>query len=102
MSQAFSEQRRVLVVNDNQNGLPLLVDLLDREGYAVTSANEVGCGLELTLSCDPDLVISDVAMPVLNGIELCRRLKQDVRTANIPVLLISGIRKFEADVLEGL
>ncbi len=102
MSQAFSEQRRVLVVNDNQNGLPLLVDLLDREGYAVTSANNVGCGLELALSCDPDLVISDVAMPVLNGIELCRRLKQDVRTANIPVLLISGIRKFEADVLEGL
>lgn len=102
MSKAFSEQRRVLVVDDDQKVLDLLVELLDQEGYAVTSAKDGGCGLELALSCDPDLVISDVVMPVLNGIELCRRLKQDLRTASIPVLLISGIRRFEDDGLEGL
>ena len=102
MTQAFSEKRRVLVVDDDQKVLELLVELLDEEGYAVTAAKDGGRALELALSCDPDLVISDVVMPVLNGIELCRRLKLDVRTANIPVLLLSGIRRFEDDCLEGL
>ena len=102
MSQIFSEQRRVLVIDDDQKVLELLVDLLAQEGYAVTSARDGGQGLELALSCEPDLVISDVVMPVLGGIELCKQLKRDLRTASIPVLLLSGTRKLQDDHLEGL
>ena len=53
-------------------------------------------------SFSPDIVISDVVMPVMDGIELCRQLKRDARTADIPVLLISGIRKSDEDSLDGL
>ncbi|MEP6741589.1 MAG: PAS domain S-box protein, partial [bacterium] len=50
----------------------------------------------------PDVVISDVVMPVLNGIELCRHIKNDPKTSSIPVLLISGLRNRPGDTLEGL
>ena len=102
MSQIFSEQRRVLVIDDDQKVRELLVDLLAQEGYAVTPASDGGHGRELALSCEPDLVISDVVMPVLGGIELCKQLKRDLRTASIPVLLLSGTRKLQDDHLEGL
>ena len=45
---------------------------------------------DLAISFDPDVVVSDVVMPEVGGLELCRRLKDDPRTAYIPVLLISG------------
>ncbi len=97
-----SEQHRILIVDDDRKILDLLVELLQQEGYEVIEAPD-GCrGLELALSCDPDVVISDVVMPVLGGVELCRRLKQDVRTARIPVLLISGICQSPEDNITGL
>lgn len=97
-----SEKCRVLIVDDDQKVRSYLVELLQQEGYEVASANDGGDALELVNSFEPDLVISDVVMPVLNGIELCRRLKKESHTSSIPVLLISGERNDAEDNIEGL
>src|SRR5918992_4085976 len=92
MTQLTTERRRVLVVDDDSRVLDLVVELLTQEGHEVSAAKDGGQALNLAIACEPDLVVSDVSMPVLDGIELCRRLKQHPQTASIPVLLMSGSR----------
>ena len=102
MIRASSEKCRVLIVDDDENIRALLTELIENEGYEVMSAADGGSGLEAVNSFEPDVVISDVVMPVLNGIELCRQIKQEPRTLDIPVLLISGLRITAEDSIEGL
>src|SRR5689334_20835858 len=102
MTNSTSERGRVLIADDDRKILDLLVDLLELEGYEIAPAADGAEALELAHSFDPDVVVSDVVMPVLGGLELCRRLKDDPRTAYMPVLLISGIRKAETAGIEGL
>jgi PAS domain S-box-containing protein len=102
MNNSTSERGRVLIVDDDQRILDLLVELLEVEGYEVASAPDGAEAFELAHSFDPDVVVSDVVMPVVGGLELCRRLKEDRRTAYVPVLLISGIRKSDEAGMEGL
>jgi len=97
-----ADRRNVLIVDDDQKVRDLLIELLQQEGYEVVSATDGRRAIELMRSFAPDIVISDVVMPGMDGIELCRRLKQDPRTADVPVLLVSGIRKSDEDSLEGL
>ncbi len=102
MTKTSLKPRRVLIADDDEKILSLLVELLEQEGYEVLSASDGGTALELALSSDVDVVVSDVVMPVLDGIELCRRLKRHVDTARVPVLLMSGLRPSSEDGLEGL
>src|SRR5882724_1922996 len=102
MLKVSSEKCRVLIVDDDQRVRALLTELIENEGYEVVSAADGGSGLELVNSFEPDVVISDVVMPVLDGIELCRKIKQELGTADIPVLLISGLRTSAEDSIEGL
>ncbi|HEY0761601.1 MAG TPA: PAS domain S-box protein [Pyrinomonadaceae bacterium] len=102
MRASTSERGRVLIVDDDRKILDLLVDLLELEGYEVSTAVDGAPAIDLALSFHPDLVVSDVVMPVLGGLELCRRLKEDVRTAYIPVLLISGLIPADDGSIEGL
>ncbi len=91
----------VLIVNDDQVQLDLLHDLIAPEGYKTFLASSARRALEITAVARMDIVISDVVMPEMNGMELCRRLKQDPHTATIPILLVSAIRKEDAALLEG-
>ncbi|HEX3085215.1 MAG TPA: PAS domain S-box protein, partial [Pyrinomonadaceae bacterium] len=91
----------VLIVNDDQTQLDLLRDLLAPEGYEIFLAQDGPRALELTRTLRVEIVISDVVMPGMDGMELCRRLKKNPHTAAIPVLLASAIRKEEAARLEG-
>ncbi len=102
MTLKASDRGRVLIVDDDQKVRDLLVELLEQEGYAVAYAPNRSLGQDLAVSFEPNLVISDVVMPVLDGLELCRNLKHDVRTATIPVLLISGVRNTHDASMEGL
>jgi PAS domain S-box-containing protein len=102
MTNSSSDRGRVLIVDDDRRMLDLLVELLQLEGYEIAAATDGAQALELAHSFAPDVVVSDVVMPVIGGLELCRRLKEDQRTANIPVLLISGIRKAGDAGIEGL
>jgi PAS domain S-box-containing protein len=102
MRTSTSERGRVLIVDDDRKILDLLVDLLALEGYDVATACDGAQAIELALSFQPDLIVSDVVMPVLGGLELCRRLKEDARTAYIPVMLISGLIPSGDGGIEGL
>lgn len=97
-----SDRSRILVVDDDRKVLDFVVELLDQEGYKVKGVTDGAQALDLATSDEVDLIISDVVMPRLNGIELCRRLKQQPKTANIPVLLMSGNRISLDDSIEGL
>ena len=102
MIKTSPEKCRVLVVDDDEKVRSLLAELIEIEGYEVAVAVDGGSGLELVAAFDPDVVISDVVMPVLDGIELCRQIKQNPKTADVPVMLLSGHRNAAADSLEGL
>src|SRR6476469_5748483 len=91
----------VLIVNDDPTALDLLKDLLEPEGYKVFTAPSGFRALELTSTLRTDIIICDVVMPEMDGMELCRKLKRDPRTCTTPVLLVSAIRKEQAGLLEG-
>jgi two-component system cell cycle sensor histidine kinase/response regulator CckA len=92
----------VLAVDDTPDKLQFLEVLLRQSGYRVLTASEGREALKLALGERPDLIISDVAMPVMDGIELCRRVRADSRLSAVPVLLVSAMRKDSESVIEGL
>ena len=102
MSISTSDRGRVLIVDDDRKIVDLLVDLLQLEGYVVTTAADGAEAIDLALSFHPDIVVSDVVMPLVGGLELCRRLKEDSRTTDVPVLLISGLITSDDAGIEGL
>ena len=102
MSISTSDRGRVLIVDDDRKIRDLLLELLELEGYEVSTAQDGAEAMDLALSFDPDVVVSDVVMPRVGGLELCRRLKEDPRTSYIPVLLISGVIAYDDAGIEGL
>lgn len=71
---------RILVVDDSELVRKLVIDVLSRSGYDVVTAESAESALMVLASDLPDLVVSDVSMPGMDGYELCRRLKSDSRT----------------------
>jgi PAS domain S-box-containing protein len=90
-----------LVVNDHPDLLELLSRLLRRSGYHVLEALNGRDGLEAALRSHPDLVISDVSMPHMDGIEMCRLIRQHEELKDTAVLLMSGSPRDRDSVLEG-
>ncbi len=91
---------RILFVDDEEQIRKLLSTWLRRHGYEVTVANDGWEALKSIRTKAPDLVITDVNMPNMNGLELTRRMRADHRTARIPVIMLSA-RKQADDVLTG-
>ena len=90
---------RILVVDDEETVRRVLRSLLQKEGYEVIEAEDGRAGVELAKKEDPDVILMDLMMPVLDGLKACRLLKEDEQTKNIPVLVItalSGENKMEA------
>lgn len=83
------EKPVVMVVEDNSNMLSFLTEILSGE-YTVISAGSGEEALESLPGNEPDMIVSDIMMPGISGIELCRRLKNDIRTSHIPVVLLSA------------
>ncbi len=93
--------RRILIADDEFNIRNILEFSLHAEGLDVIEAENGEQALQAALSEAPDLVILDVMMPGLGGVETCRRLKNDPRTAHIPVILLTA-RSSGDDRREGL
>ncbi len=80
----------ILVVDDEEPVVGLLTDVLEDQGYTVIAAHNGRVALQLAQERHPDLVISDVMMPFVDGIELTRRLRAGNGTRDIPVILMSA------------
>jgi len=80
----------ILIVEDEQPLRTFLARLLGDAGHRTLLAIHGGHALEMVEKERPDLVISDIMMPILNGVELCRRLKAMSGTRAIPVILMSS------------
>lgn len=92
----------VLIVNDVHEQLLLMETLLQKAGYSVFTAEDGFLGLNLAKEKHPDLVISDVMMPRMNGLEFCKRLRADSELRSVPILLVSGHQKDTESVVAGL
>jgi PAS domain S-box-containing protein len=92
----------VLLINDSPAQLNAMHLLLTFEGFTVWPAESAESAFNIMQGGLPGLIISDVVMPEVDGIELCRRIKSDPATVDIPILLISGLRYDDASVAEGL
>lgn len=91
----------ILIVEDSAIQAELLRRLLVREGYEVFVARDGAEGLEAAQKQRPALIISDINMPVMNGQEMCRGIKDDERLRQIPVMLLTQLIDPE-EVLRGL
>ncbi|OQX16291.1 MAG: hypothetical protein BWK76_11825 [Desulfobulbaceae bacterium A2] len=80
---------RLLVVDDTAANRQLLTNLLTAHGYIVHPASDGELALEFVQTTLPDLILLDIRMPEMDGFEVCRRLKADERTRDIPVIFIS-------------
>jgi twitching motility two-component system response regulator PilH len=81
---------QVLVVDDSLPQQQIISDLLKKHGLTVTVADDGLAALEQIKQSLPDLIVLDIVMPRMNGFELCRHLKSDPNTQNIPVILCSS------------
>jgi len=81
---------RILVVEDNDKNMKLFRDILIATGYRTLEATTGGAAIELATAQTPDLVLMDIQMPDVDGVEALRRLRADSRTAAIPVLAVTA------------
>ena len=82
----------ILIVDDETANLKLLKELLNREGYKVRPADRPQMALDSALAQPPALILLDVRMPVMDGFEVCKRLKQDERTSDVPIIFVSALQ----------
>src|SRR5436853_2785520 len=81
---------RILIVEDDDPSRELVTFLLERAGYTIQYAQDGAAGLRAALSDDPDLIISDLQMPRIDGYELVRRLLGDQRWRRVPLIAVSA------------
>jgi Response regulators consisting of a CheY-like receiver domain and a winged-helix DNA-binding domain len=91
----------VLVVDDEEDLLSLLEYNLEQEGFEVVLARDGVEAIEQTRKHEPDLIILDVMMPKMDGIEVCERLRKDAHLRTIPIMMLTA-RTEEEDKVEGL
>ncbi len=87
----------VLLVEDDQDGRRMYAEWLTGAGFRVSEAHNGLQALERALDSLPDVVVTDLNIPGIDGFELTRRLKHDPRTRDIPVLAVTGYAAFAAD-----
>ncbi|MFC1628496.1 response regulator [Gemmatimonadota bacterium] len=91
----------ILVVDDEDRNRELLRDLLEVQGHEVVEAENGGTALEVVRNNPPDVILLDVMMPVMDGYEVCQRLKDDMETAHIPVIMVTALQERE-DRIRGI
>lgn len=94
---------KILVADDDPVSLKVIARLLERDGYDPVTTDSGGAVAEM-VRADPGikLLLLDVVMPDVDGIAVCRELKEDPQTAHVPVILISGFRKDDTSIQAGL
>lgn len=91
----------VLVIDDEKDLIELVRYNLEREGFDVLAATDGKAGLNLATQQQPDVVVLDVMMPGMDGLEVCRQLRADSRTQRLPVIMLTA-KVAETDRIVGL
>lgn len=94
-------KKQILIIEDEEDILALIHYNLSREGYRVSAATSGEEGLRLARSERPDLLVLDLMLPGMDGLAVCRALKQNAETAEIAVVMLTA-KGEEADVVAGL
>ncbi len=98
---ARTMKKSIVVIEDESDILEVLQYNLEREGFRVRTCRDGASGLRLVREESPDLVLLDLMLPSLDGIEICRRLREDSVTREIPVIMLTA-KGEESDVVLGL
>jgi two-component system phosphate regulon response regulator PhoB len=93
--------KQILVIEDDPDIVEVLVYNLTREGYEVVAAESGEDGLSLARAHTPDLVLLDLMLPGMEGLQVCRALKNDPATRGVPVIMLTA-KTEDADIVTGL
>jgi len=91
-------QKSIMVIDDEPDNLQLLENMLRQRGYDVRSLPSGRLALTAVAHRQPDLILLDINMPEITGIEVCKQLKADVRYSAIPIIFLSALRDVEDKV----
>lgn len=80
----------ILIVDDSRTAIAVLKKIIEPTGYSILSAENAEDGIELAKLHKPDLILMDIIMPGLNGFQATRILRKEEKTANIPIIIVSG------------
>ena len=93
-------QTRILVVDDNAENINLLYHILTEKGYSVSGVPSGKLALKIVERFDPDIILLDVMMPIMDGYQTCMELKKNPSTAHIPVIFVTA-KTAPADIAKG-
>jgi len=85
--------RKILIIDDDRVTLTMLEMILSRHGYLTLSAKDGAEGLEIAIREKPDVVISDMLIPKIHGLDLCAKIKQDLQLKETKVILMTAVYK---------
>lgn len=97
---ASEKRAKILVIEDNEDTRRFLQQILSKE-YEVLLAENAVLGIDFARNQTPDLILLDIMLPHLSGLDACQLLKKDARTANIPIIFLSAKSKI-SDITSGL
>ena len=81
---------KVLLIEDNPMNMELATDLLESAGFQVLKAERADEGIAMAVAKQPDIILMDIALPGMDGLKATRRIKQDARTAWIPIVALTA------------
>jgi two-component system cell cycle response regulator DivK len=82
--------KRILIVEDNKTDVRLLKDILERSGYETFQTGDGLEAISLALAHSPDLILMDIQLPEISGLEVTRRLRGDNRSRHIPIVAVTA------------
>ena len=85
-----TEMKRILVVEDNETNMYLIRFMLEKSGYEVIEAGEGAVGVELAIKEKPDLVIMDIQLPGIDGLEATKRIRASEADGDIPIIALTS------------
>lgn len=86
----MTSKKKIVVIDDESHIRQVIARKLQRAGYEVRIANDGTEGLELAREARPDLLITDLQMPNMNGFELCATCREDPQMRTLPIILVTG------------
>lgn len=87
--------KTILIVDDDPDLSHIIKSLLEKNGYAVLSAEDGSRALKLLKTETPDMIITDLTMPVMSGWQFSMKVRQDERFKKIPIIILSGLVEYE-------